>query len=63
MSPKDKKQDTYNYKGWLHSDSFLKRAFAVWGHFITAHLIIIFGVMISVGIIFLLIALLGWLVK
>jgi hypothetical protein len=24
----------------LHSDSFLNRAFAVWGHFVVAHLII-----------------------
>lgn len=25
---------------WLYSDSFLKRAFAVWGHYFVANLII-----------------------
>jgi hypothetical protein len=25
---------------WLYSDSFLKRCFAIWGHFYVAHLII-----------------------
>lgn len=25
---------------WLYSDSFLKRAFAIWGHAAVAHLII-----------------------
>jgi hypothetical protein len=27
-------------KSWLFSDSFLKRAFAVWGHYFVANLII-----------------------
>ncbi len=31
------------YRGWLVSNSFLKRAFAVWGHFAVAHLIIVFS--------------------
>lgn len=26
---KIKKEDTYSYKGWLNSDSFWKRAFAI----------------------------------
>jgi hypothetical protein len=26
------KKDTYSYKGWLISDNFWKRAFAVTGH-------------------------------
>jgi hypothetical protein len=25
---------------WLYSDSFLKRAFAIWGHYMVANLII-----------------------
>ena len=36
-----KKIDTFNYKGWLLSDNFLKRAFAVWGHYFVAHLIVL----------------------
>ncbi|MCC7565431.1 MAG: hypothetical protein KO206_04020 [Methanomicrobiaceae archaeon] len=32
--------DTYSYKGWLVSDSFLKRAFAVFGYNLVAGLII-----------------------
>jgi len=33
----DKKEKIYD--GWLVSDSFLKRAFATWGHMIVAQLI------------------------
>lgn len=29
---------------WLYSDSFLKRAFAIWGHYFVANLIIGFAV-------------------
>ena len=32
--------DTYSYKGWLVSDSFLKRAFAVFAYNLVAGLII-----------------------
>lgn len=32
--------DTYSYKGWLNSDSFLKRAFAILGYNSVASLII-----------------------
>jgi hypothetical protein len=32
--------DTHSYKGWLNSDSFLKRAFAVLGYNTVASLII-----------------------
>jgi hypothetical protein len=32
MPEKKSKEDTYSYKGWLNSDSFLKRAFAVYGY-------------------------------
>mgnify|MGYP006309009017 FL=1 len=35
-----KKPDTYSYKGWLNSDKLLKRAFAVWGYYFVAHIII-----------------------
>lgn len=26
------RKETYSYKGWLNSDSFLKRAFAIFGY-------------------------------
>lgn len=29
-----------NQQSWLYSDSFLKRAFAIWGHYVVANLII-----------------------
>ena len=32
--------DTYSYRGWLNSDSFLKRAFAIIGYNIVAQIII-----------------------
>ncbi len=38
--------DTYSYKGWLISDSFLKRAFAVFGYNLVAGLIIWVGLFI-----------------
>ncbi|PKL55922.1 MAG: hypothetical protein CVV35_07375 [Methanomicrobiales archaeon HGW-Methanomicrobiales-6] len=38
--------DTYGYKGWLISDSFLKRAFAVFGYNLVAGLIIWLGLLI-----------------
>ena len=37
----EKSKDTYSYKWWLISDSFLKRAFAVWWHYFVANLIIV----------------------
>jgi len=46
-------EDTYSYKGWLISDSLLKRAFAVWGHYVIAQLMvaaIIFGVILILGL-------------
>ncbi|HNW08967.1 MAG TPA: hypothetical protein PK619_00070 [bacterium] len=33
-------QDTHSYKGWLNSDSFLKRALAIYGYMSVAGLII-----------------------
>jgi len=35
-----KVEDTHSYKGWLNSDSFLKRAFSVLGYMIVAQMII-----------------------
>jgi cytosine/uracil/thiamine/allantoin permease len=35
-----KERDTYQYKGWLNSDSFMKRAFGVWGYSTVAGLIL-----------------------
>lgn len=35
-----KGSDTYSYKGWLNSDSFMKRSFAIWGYHFVANLII-----------------------
>ncbi len=29
-----------NQNSWLYSDSFLRRAFAIWGHYFVANLII-----------------------
>ena len=34
------KEDTYSYKGWLNSDTFLKRAFAIYGYMMVAGLIV-----------------------
>lgn len=34
------KNETYGYRGWLYSDSFLKRAFAVLGYSLVAQLIL-----------------------
>ncbi|MBS3097776.1 hypothetical protein J4209_03175 [Candidatus Woesearchaeota archaeon] len=40
MATDKKKADTYSYKGWLNSDKFLKRAFAIYGYTMVAGLII-----------------------
>jgi len=48
MVQKDKKEDTYSYKGWLNSDSFMKRAFAVYGYGLVSGLIIV-GVFFILG--------------
>jgi hypothetical protein len=44
--------DTYSYKGWLNSDSFLKRAFSIYGYMMVAALMI----MIPVYLLFFVIA-------
>jgi hypothetical protein len=38
---KEKKQDTYSYKGWLNSDFFWKRIMAVYGHYILGGLAVV----------------------
>lgn len=45
------KVDTYSYKGWLLSDSFLKRAFAIYGYSLVAGLIILIPLYIFILII------------
>jgi hypothetical protein len=40
------REDTYSYRGWLVSDSLLKRSFAVYGHLLFAGLILYVAVMI-----------------
>jgi hypothetical protein len=35
-----KKKDTYSYKGWMNSDSLIKRSFGVYGHYLLAGLMI-----------------------
>ncbi len=32
--------DTHSYRGWLNSDSFIKRAFAIYGYSIIAQIIV-----------------------
>ncbi len=55
MTQQVKKVDTYSYKGWLNSDSFLKRAFAAYGYVMVASLIIMIPVyaLMFLGIMFL----------
>lgn len=56
---KKSKVDTYSYKGWLNSDSFIKRAFAVYGYSIVAGLLIIVPVYAILALFFVLFALVG----
>jgi len=53
MLKKKSKEGTYNYKGWLNSDSFLKRAFACLGYQSVAALII-YGIILGVILVFVL---------
>lgn len=52
--PQKNKRDTYSYKGWLTSDNFLKRAFAVYGYALVAGLIIAIPIYILMFLIMLL---------
>ena len=56
---KEQKEDNYSYKGWLYSDSFVKRALAIWGHWFAAYLLIGLGVVIIVGFVYLLVTIIG----
>ena len=49
----ESKEDTYSYKGWLNSDKFLKRAFAIYGYTLVAGLIITIPLYIIIIIIML----------
>ena len=51
------KEDTYSYKGWLNSDKFLKRAFAVYGYSIVAGLVISLIIAIPMMFLFLILPL------
>ena len=42
----DDMKETYSYKGWLNSDSFMKRAFAIYGYGIIP-LLVVMGVIIG----------------
>lgn len=42
----EEKEDKYSYKGWLLSDSFLKRAFAVMGYNMIAALMVWAGLIL-----------------
>ena len=46
-----KEKDTYSYKGWLISDSFLKRAFAVLGYSTVSSFIVYLAVIAVVFVI------------
>ena len=61
MKQQVKKVDTYSYKGWLNSDSFLKRAFATYGYVMVASLIImlpLYAIIFLVMIIFMFLSML-----
>jgi len=51
MPEKKSKEDTYSYKGWLNSDSFLKRAFAVFGYSLIP-VLILYGIILGIVILF-----------
>jgi hypothetical protein len=49
----NKQEDTFNYKGWLISDSFIKRALAVLGYSIVGQffifiIIVVLGVILTI---------------
>ena len=51
MPEKKSKEDTYSYKGWLNSDSFVKRAFAVLGYNWVA-ILMAYGIILGVILVF-----------
>ena len=44
---KKKTKDTHSYKGWLNSDSFLKRAFAIFGYGLIP-MLIFYGIILGI---------------
>lgn len=55
--PTKPKKDTHRYKGWLNSDSFWKRAFAILGYSTLASLVLwialaVFGLFVAEVVIF-----------
>jgi hypothetical protein len=48
---KEKKEETYSYRGWLQSDAFLKRALATLGYVTVARLVIAAPIILLVIII------------
>ena len=51
MTEKKLKKETHSYKGWLNSDSFLKRAFAHLGYQ-TVAVLIIYGIILGIVLVF-----------
>lgn len=45
-SKKEKGKDTFSYKGWLISDNFFKRCFAVLGYYSMASILIWVGIIL-----------------
>lgn len=52
-----KKQDSYNYEGWIISDNFFKRSFAIFAYSFMGQLIFLTIVSITFVALFLFIAL------
>jgi len=59
----EKKKDSDKYVGWLNSDSFLKRAFAVYGYGIVAHLIVVLCILVLILVLSLLFGGIGMLFR
>jgi hypothetical protein len=43
-------KETYSYKGWLNSDSFLKRALSIFGYGLIP-MLIFYGILVGIGVI------------
>ena len=56
---KSDEEDRFNYKGWLNSEDFVKRALAVYGYGIAGYFIFAFMVFIVVIIFALFLSFLG----
>jgi hypothetical protein len=60
---KQKEKDTYSYRGWLISDNFLKRAFAILGYYSVASLIISFILLLLLFIFMFFGMMIGFMIK